>query len=50
MKEGPGEVYPLAVLVDVLYRAGKKAEAKAEFAKLARWRPTPTWTIPCSRG
>jgi peroxiredoxin len=31
---GPGEVYPLAVLVEVLYRADKKAETQAEFAKL----------------
>ena len=34
VEKGPGEVYPLAVLVDVLYRAGKKPEAQAEFAKL----------------
>ena len=32
--KGPGEVYPLAVLIEVLHRAGKTAEAKAEFAKL----------------
>ncbi len=31
---GPGEVYPLAVLVEVLHRAGKKPEAQAEFNKL----------------
>ncbi|MEX0677634.1 MAG: peroxiredoxin family protein [Pirellulales bacterium] len=31
---GPGEVLPLAVLVEVLHRAGKKAEAQAEFARL----------------
>lgn len=30
----PGEVYPQAVLVEVLYRIGKKPEAQAEFAKL----------------
>jgi peroxiredoxin len=34
VEDGPGEVYPLATLVDVLVRAGKKAEAHAEFAKL----------------
>jgi peroxiredoxin len=34
VESGPGEVYPLAVLVDVLHRAGKKPEAHAEFAKL----------------
>ena len=34
VEKGPGEVYPLAVLVDVLYRAGKKPESQAEFAKL----------------
>ena len=33
-KTVPGEVYPLAVLVDVLHRADKQAEAQAEFAKL----------------
>ncbi len=32
--DGPNEVYPLAVLIDVLARAGKKPAAKAEFAKL----------------
>jgi peroxiredoxin len=32
--DSPGQVYPLAVLVEVLYRADKKAEAKAEFEKL----------------
>ncbi|MEX0977479.1 MAG: alkyl hydroperoxide reductase, partial [Pirellulales bacterium] len=31
---GPGQVYPLAVLVEVLHRAGKKAEAQAEFSRL----------------
>jgi peroxiredoxin/energy-converting hydrogenase A subunit M len=34
VENGPHEVCPLAVLVDVLSRADKKAEAKAEFAKL----------------
>jgi peroxiredoxin len=34
VEDGPGEVYPLATLVDVLARAGKKPEAQAEFAKL----------------
>ena len=34
VEKGPGEVYPLAVLVEVLHRAGKKTEAQAEFAKL----------------
>jgi peroxiredoxin len=34
VKDGPGLVYPLAVLVDVLHRADKKAEARAEFDKL----------------
>jgi len=32
--EGPGEVYPQAILVEVLNLAGKKAEAQSEFAKL----------------
>jgi len=31
---GPSEVYPLAVLVEVLYRADKKSEAQAEFTSL----------------
>lgn len=31
---GPSEVYPLAVLVDVLYRADKKSEAQTEFTNL----------------
>ena len=31
---GPSEVYPLAVLVEVLLRAGKAADAEAEFTKL----------------
>ncbi|MBX9789361.1 MAG: peroxiredoxin family protein [Pirellulales bacterium] len=31
---GPNEVYPLAVLIDVLQRAGKAAEAQAEFNTL----------------
>jgi peroxiredoxin len=34
VEDGPNEVYPLAVLVEVLQRADKKAEAKTEFAKL----------------
>ncbi len=34
VEKGPGEVYPLAVLVEVLHRAGKKTEAQAEFVKL----------------
>ncbi len=32
--DGPGEVYPLAVLIDVLHRAGKKQDATAQFEKL----------------
>lgn len=31
---GPSEVYPLAVLVEVLYRADKKSEAQSEFTNL----------------
>jgi peroxiredoxin len=34
VEKGPGEVYPLAVLVEILHRAGKKLEAQAEFARL----------------
>ena len=34
VEDGPGQVYPLAVLVEVLDRAGKKPEALAEFGKL----------------
>lgn len=34
LQDGPGEVYPLAVLVEVLHRAGKKPDAKAEFERL----------------
>ncbi len=34
LEKQPGEVYPLAVLVEVLHRAGKKAEAQAEFNRL----------------
>ena len=34
VEKGPGEVYPLAVLVEVLHRAGKKTESQAEFTKL----------------
>ncbi len=34
VEKGPGEVYPLAVLVEVLHRAGKKTESQAEFSKL----------------
>lgn len=34
VEKGPGQVYPLAVLVEVLHRAGKKNEAKTEFDKL----------------
>jgi peroxiredoxin len=33
-KDAPGQVYPLAVLIEVLHRADKKAEARAEFEKL----------------
>ncbi len=32
--DGPNEVYPLAVLVDILQRAGKRQEAQEQFAKL----------------
>ncbi len=34
VEKGPGEVYPLAVLAEVLWRAGKRPEALAEFGKL----------------
>ncbi len=34
VKKSPGQVYPLAVLVEVLHRAGKPAEARAEFDRL----------------
>jgi len=34
LDDGPNEVYPLAVLVDVLHNVGKKKEAHTEFAKL----------------
>jgi peroxiredoxin len=34
VEDGVGEVYPLATLVDVLARAGKKPEATTEFGKL----------------
>jgi peroxiredoxin len=34
VEQGPGEVYPLAVLVDVLHRAGKKSEAYKHFNQL----------------
>jgi peroxiredoxin len=34
VKDSPGQVYPLAVLVEVLHRADKKAEARVEFEKL----------------
>ena len=34
VEKGPGEVYPLAVLVEILHRANKKTEAQAEFSKL----------------
>ncbi len=34
VEDGPGQVYPLATLVEVLHRAGKKTEARAEFDKL----------------
>lgn len=34
VKDSPGQVYPLAVLVEVLHRADKKAEARSEFDKL----------------
>jgi peroxiredoxin len=34
VKDSPGQVYPLAVLVEVLHRADKKAEARSEFEKL----------------
>lgn len=40
VEKSPGEVYPQAVLVEVLHRAGKKNEAKAEFEKL---RPLAAW-------
>jgi peroxiredoxin len=34
VENGPGEVYPLAVLVEVLYQTGKKQEAQSQFARL----------------
>jgi peroxiredoxin len=34
VEDGPNEVYPLAVLVEVLQRAHKKADANTAFAKL----------------
>ncbi len=34
VEQGPGEVHPQAVLVEVLHRSGKKPEAQAEFARL----------------
>jgi peroxiredoxin len=34
VEDGPGQVYPLAVLVEVLERADKKPESHSEFAKL----------------
>jgi peroxiredoxin len=34
VKKSPGQVYPLAVLVDVLHRAGKLPDARVEFDKL----------------
>ncbi len=34
VEDGPNEVTPLAVLVDVLVRGDKKADAKTEFARL----------------
>jgi peroxiredoxin len=34
--DGPGQVYPLAVLVEVLERAEKKAEARTEFDRLRK--------------
>ncbi|MBI3837204.1 MAG: peroxiredoxin family protein, partial [Planctomycetia bacterium] len=33
-ENGPGEVYPLAVLVEVLHRTGKKQDAQTEFGRL----------------
>ncbi len=43
-EKSPGEVYPQAVLVEVLYRADKKADARAQFEKLRPWPPTPIST------
>ena len=34
VEKGPGEVYPLAVLIEVLHRAAKSQDACAEFQKL----------------
>jgi peroxiredoxin len=34
VESAPGQVYPRAVLVEVLHRAGKKVEAQAAFAEL----------------
>jgi peroxiredoxin len=34
VKDGPGQVYPLAVLIEVLQRADKKPDARTEFEKL----------------
>ncbi len=34
VEQGPGEAHPQAVLVEVLYRSGKKPEAQAELARL----------------
>ena len=51
VEDGPGEVYPLASLVDVLAAGRQKAEAKAEFAKLRSLAAVRrSWTIPCSNG
>ena len=36
LKDGPGEVRPLAVLVDLLHRCGDKVEAEKQFGELRR--------------
>jgi peroxiredoxin len=40
VKSGEGQVLPLALLAEVLYRADKKADARAEFDRL---RPVAAW-------